>query len=233
MMSQAINVAVTGNEPILDFDYNSSRLVLDALPELITREGKKNIRVQKLARDSLDTYTDVRSVSRIVWAGKRKDFLPKPDAGDEDATIDIDFVVHLGMDLREETFGLETQARRDVYDKPGSDGKYLQTNPFTEGGLPEVLKTGFDVHAAWEKVHQQFPDTPCFVSDDAGAYFCEFRLYSSLAEALEHHENKKGKVLFLHVPKNRDPEAIQFAADLAVAYLKAVADDQVLADANA
>lgn len=129
-------------KPILDFGYNSSRLVLDALPELITREGKKNIRVRKLAQDSLDTYTDVRSVSRKVWAGKRKDFMPKPDAGDEDTTIDIDFVVHLGMELREETFRLETQARRDVYDKPGSDGKYHRTNPFTEKGLPKVLKTG-------------------------------------------------------------------------------------------
>ncbi|KAH7333402.1 hypothetical protein BKA65DRAFT_403803 [Rhexocercosporidium sp. MPI-PUGE-AT-0058] len=226
-MAQEINVAVTGNEPILDFDYNSSRLVLDALPELITREGKKNIRVRKLAQDSLDTYADVRSVSRKVWAGKRKVFLPKPDAGDEDTTIDIDVVVHLGMELREKTFGLETQARRDVYDKPGSDGKHLGTNLFIEKGLPEVLNTSFGVHAAWEK------DTPCFVSDDAGSYFSEFRLYSSLAEALEHHEDKKGKVLFLHVPKKRDPEAIQFAADLAAAYFKAVADDKVLTDTNA
>lgn len=96
-------------------------------------------------------------MSRKVWAGKRKHFLPKPDAGEEDTTIDIDFVVHLGMELREETFGLETQARRDAYDKPGTDGKYLETNPFTEKGLPEVLNTSFDVHAAWEKVHKQFP----------------------------------------------------------------------------
>ncbi|OAQ97898.1 hypothetical protein LLEC1_07353 [Akanthomyces lecanii] len=227
-MSREINVAVTGNEPILDFDYNSSRLVLDALPELIVREGKKNIRVRKLAQDSLDTYTDVRSVSRKVWAGKRKDFMPLSDAVDEDTTIDIDFVVHLGMELREETFRLETRARRDVYDKPGSDGEYLGTNPFAEKGLPEVLETAFDVHAAWDKVHREFPDTPCSVSDDAGSYFCEFRLYSSLAEALEHHGDKKGKVLFLHVPKKRDPEAVQFAANLAVAYLKALADDKFI-----
>ena len=40
-------------------------------------------------------------------------------------------------------------------------------------------------------------------------------------------------MLFLHVPKKRDPEAIQFAADLAVAYFKAVADDKVLTDTKA
>ncbi|KAL9088515.1 MAG: hypothetical protein Q9159_003081 [Coniocarpon cinnabarinum] len=74
-------------------------------------------------------------------------------------------------------------------------------------------------------------DAPIRVSSDAGLYFCEFRLYSSLAE-LRPHATKQGRVVFMRIPRDDSPEGTTLARHLMVAYITALADDEIL-QANA
>lgn len=69
-----------------------------------------------------------------------------------------------------------------------------------------------------------------FLSHDAGLYFCEFRLYSSLAEPLltESHKKKCGRTVFQHLPQAHTPEAIALARDITVTYISSLADDPIL-----
>lgn len=52
----------------MEYDFNTSQLVRDAFPNVIERAGRKNIRILKNYRDTLDTYTDVRLVSNDIWS---------------------------------------------------------------------------------------------------------------------------------------------------------------------
>jgi hypothetical protein len=106
---------------------------------------------------TVDTYDDVRRVSKEIWGGRRSLFLPKLKPGEEDGEIDIDFIVHLGMEVRDGFFGFETRARRDGYDTPGDDGAYVDSKGLADEGLPEELFTKFDVRAAYEIVKKKYP----------------------------------------------------------------------------
>ncbi|KAF2009094.1 hypothetical protein BU24DRAFT_429030 [Aaosphaeria arxii CBS 175.79] len=157
--TNSINVAVTGNAEFAQFDWNTSWSVLEALPEVVNRPGKRDIHIWKYSRVTRDTYDDVRRVSREIWDGKRSVFLSDSQTDEEDSK-----------------------------------------------------------------------DVPIHVSDDAGLYFCEFRLYSSLAETLlqECYSGKRGHVAFQHLPQYNSPEAIDLARNIAVAYISALADDRLL-----
>ncbi|KAG6991379.1 cut9-interacting protein scn1 [Physcia stellaris] len=178
------NVAVTGSAPFMEFDFNTSSMVRDALPKLIEQTNKRKIKIFKYARVTRDTYEDVRRVSKEIWGGQRALFLPEPGPSDTEQKVDIDVILHLGMvalGWGPDQFRFETIACRDGYELPGDDGKYVDSRKLKELGLPETLATSFDIEAAWSKVKEKFPDEPIFLSHDAGLYFCEFRLYSSLA----------------------------------------------------
>ncbi|KAK8067310.1 hypothetical protein PG997_014057 [Apiospora hydei] len=222
-----LNVAVTGNPPFMEYDFNTSQLVRDALPDRVTRKNQRDIRILKYGRDTRDMYEDVRRVSREIWGGARSLFLPEPLPGEEDEShVDIDLILHMGMIALggdPTQFLFETVARRDDYELAGDDGKLVDSDQLKCLGLPETLQTSFNIEAAWRKVHQDHPD-------DAGLYFCEFRLYSSLAEPLltEAFRAKKGRVLFLHLPQAHSPEAIRLARDVTVSYITALADDPIL-----
>lgn len=60
------------------------------------------------------------------------------------------------------------------------------------------------------------------VSEDAGAYFCEFEFLSSLAECYQRKEF--ARVEFLHTPQAETPEDIQKGARVAVAVICALLD---------
>ncbi|CAG8975616.1 hypothetical protein HYALB_00006824 [Hymenoscyphus albidus] len=229
MAQNTFNVAVTGNAPFMEFDYNTSWLVRDALPNSMKRLGKKDIRIMKYARITHGTYEDVRRVSKEIWGGQRSLFLPEPQSGENDTTVDIDMILHLGMvalGWRTDQFRFEKLARRDGYKLPGDDGKYIDSEGLEKLGLPESIATIFDVKAAWVKVHQAFPDTPAVVSEDAGLYFCEFRMYSSLAEPLvsEGIQEKSGRVIFVHLPQAHDDGAISLARDITATYIAGLVD---------
>ncbi|KAH6620732.1 hypothetical protein B0J18DRAFT_206198 [Chaetomium sp. MPI-SDFR-AT-0129] len=214
----------------MEYDFNTSQLVRDALPDVIERPGKKTIRVLKYYRDTLDTYTDVRSVSNDIWGGKRSRFLPAPQPGEEEEHVDVDFILHLGMialGWDPDQFRFETIARRDGYKLPGDDGKLVDSDYLKSLGLPEVLSTSLDVEAGWRKVKEDHPHVTSCVSNDAGLYFCEFRLYSSLAEShvTKEFANKKGRVVFEHLPQLHTREGIELARDISVSFITGLADD--------
>ncbi|KAM0445954.1 hypothetical protein ACHAO4_009541 [Trichoderma viride] len=222
-----LNVVVTGNPPFMEYDYNTSQLVRDVLPDVITSSNQKKIRIFKYFRDTLDTFDDVRYVSRDIWSGKRSLFLPKPEPNDKEEHVNVDFILHLGMialGWDPNQFRFETIAHRDGYNLPGDDGKFVDSDQLKHLDLPETLSTSLDVNAAWLK-----NVTSC-ASEDAGLYFCEFRLYSSLAEPLlcKELEDKKGRVVFQHLPQAHDLEAIELARDVTITYISSLADDPIL-----
>jgi hypothetical protein len=144
----------------MEYDFNTSQLVRDALPEVIKRPNKKDIRVLKYARDTRDTYEDVRRVSNDIWGGQRSLFLPTPHPNDKEDRVDVDLILHLGMvalGYRTDQFRFETVARRDGYELPGDDGQYVDSDHLQKLGLPKVLAASVDVEAAWRKVQEKFP----------------------------------------------------------------------------
>ncbi|KAK8041544.1 pyroglutamyl peptidase type I [Apiospora phragmitis] len=209
---RTLNVAVTGNPPFRQYSFNTSQLY---------------------ARDTRDTYEDVRRVSREIWGGARSLFLPEAQSEEDEHQVEIDFILHLGMIARggdPTQFRFETVARRDGCELAGDDGKRGDSDQLQNLGLPETLSTSFDVETAWCKVQQKHPEVTCCVSSDAGLYFCAFRLYSSLAEPLltEAFRAKKGRVLFLHLPQAHSPEAIRLTRDVTVSYITALVNDPIL-----
>lgn len=144
----------------MEYDYNTSQLVRNALPDVITRSNQKDIRIFKYFRDTLDTFDDVRYVSRDIWSGKRSLFLPKPEPNDKEEHVNVDFILHLGMialGWDPNQFRFETIAHRDGYNLPGDDGKFVDSDQLKHLDLPETLSTSLDVKAAWLKVKQHHP----------------------------------------------------------------------------
>lgn len=144
----------------MEFDYNTSLMVRDALPESIERAGKRKIRIYKYARVTRDTYEDVRRVSKEIWGGQRSLFSPKPQADETEENIDVSLILHLGMvalGWKPDQFRFETVARRDGYELPGDDGQHVDSKQLKELGLPKSLATSFNIEAAWQKVKAKFP----------------------------------------------------------------------------
>lgn len=223
----------------MEYDVNTSALVRDALPDVIEpseqgkegKEGKPTIRIRKYQRDTRDTYDDVRKVSKELWGNNASLFADGSGQVNTDV-VDIDIILHFGMialGWDPNQFRFETLARRNGYTLPGDDGKLVDSAELEREGLPPVLKSTLDVEGAWRQVHAKFPDVKTSVSDDAGLYFCEFRLYSSLAEAvlIDSLESKRGRTTFLHLPQAYDDEAIALARGIAVAFITGLVDGLV------
>ncbi|KAL8670304.1 MAG: hypothetical protein Q9224_007683 [Gallowayella concinna] len=221
----------------MEYDFNTSLMVRDALPDLIERAGKRNIKIFKYARVTRDTYEDVRRVSKEIWSGQRSLFLPKSQADETDEKLDVSLILHLGMvalGWEIDQFRFETVARRDGYELPGDDGQHVDSKALEELGLPKTLTTCFNIEAAWRNVKAKFPDHPIYLSHDAGLYFCEFRLYSSLAEPLlsESYREKAGRTVFQHLPQGHTVEDIALARDVTVEFIRNLADDYLLDGEN-
>ncbi|PVH81578.1 hypothetical protein DL98DRAFT_570964 [Cadophora sp. DSE1049] len=225
------DVAITGNAPFMAYGFNTSLMVRDALPEVIKRPGQKDIRIWKYSRVTRDTFSDVRRVSQDIWGGRRDLFLPVPQPSEKEEIIDIDVILHFGMVAFgwPESFRFETVARRDGYEKPGDDGQYVDSAALQRLGLPKTLNTCFDIEAAWRGVKEKFPDATTVVSNDAGQYFCEFRLYSSLSEPLltSSLRKKAGRVVFQHLPQAHAPKDIALAREISITFISGLADDKI------
>lgn len=149
----------------MEYDYNTSALVRDALPDTIERPNKKSIRILKYDRDTRDTYEDVRHVSREICSGESSIYRPVSHSDQEkdpkhSRKVRVDLIVHLGMvalGWRPDQFRFETVARRDGYELAGDDGKHVDSAGLKSLGLPESLATSLDVQAAWTKVKDKFP----------------------------------------------------------------------------
>lgn len=96
--------------------------------------------------------------------------------------------------------------------------------------LPQVLKPAVDVIRVlryWDKALGMNEDVR--VSEDAGRYLCEFIYWCSLAHREVQRNkgeevDKRGRVLFLHVPGEADGPAINKGVDVVIGLCKAIAE---------
>ena len=128
------------------YDYNTSAIIRDALPNRIERTGETTITILKYPQNIPCTYSEVRPLISQLWSGRRSVY--QPQRSDEEP-LEINLMLHIGMRPSENCFCLEKVARRDGYDKPGNDGIYLPAGDAETGGiwggLPERLTPDLDI----------------------------------------------------------------------------------------
>lgn len=97
-------------------------------------------------------------MSKDIWSGGRRFFKSDPAIQNLESHVEIDLIVHFGMEVRPERgFGFEKLARREGYEYPGDDGKHVDSQELKDLGLPPQLHTKLDVDAAAAVVNQNFP----------------------------------------------------------------------------
>lgn len=163
--STTVKVAVTGNAPFLEYDFNTSRTVRDALPDSLQTASGRTVQILKYHRDTRDTYADVRQVSRDIWGGDPSFYHPPPPSS---SAVSIDFIVHLGMialGWDDAQFRFETLARRAGYALPGDDGQLVDAAELERLGLPAELHTALNVEAGCRQVKACFPVRIGFLSE--------------------------------------------------------------------
>ncbi|KAE8440389.1 hypothetical protein EG329_008176 [Mollisiaceae sp. DMI_Dod_QoI] len=163
------------------YDHNSSGLIRDDLPRHISRTPKRPIEILKYPHGTICSYESEKALWPALWSGRRDVY---DSSASPDESVEIDLMIHMGMRGKAtRAFSLEKQARRDVYTRPGDDGKYLPAGDADKGGIwegvPKVLRSGFDVDAAKARVAAVLPDVELEVSENAGVYFCEHRFEAS------------------------------------------------------
>ncbi|KAL8941406.1 MAG: hypothetical protein Q9216_002251 [Gyalolechia sp. 2 TL-2023] len=205
-------------EPYREYSYNNSSDIRDDIPTNITRKGKPAINILKYPRDINCIYAELLALAPELWSGKRSVYEP---GSRSEKMLEIDLMIHIGMHPDDEDFFLETRARRERYELPGDDGKYLNRDALK--GLPERLGVGFDIEHVAANVRRALPvDTSVKTSNDAGLYFCELISYLSLS--ILDGKNEFGRVVFLHVPKLKTAETIERGVKVAVALITACVD---------
>lgn len=167
----------------------------------------------------------VETLSAQDWrpAAGQADYLVLPVIWEEAFTVlsrrlradPFDGVLILGVAVGSDAFRIERQARNHaVTTKPDHAGRLSDSRQILFGGQ-EILP----VTAPCEAMHAALVDVglPVVLSDDAGAYLCNFTLYRLLA-------GSRLPSGFLHVPQARecDPDARFELADLERAVKAAV-----------
>ncbi len=128
-------------------------MVRDRIPDRMTRKGKLPINILRYPHDIHCAYEDVLALIPELWSGKRSVYQPDSPSGKE---MPIDLMIHIGMNSAEErNYVIEQRARRDGYEQPGEDGKYLP--PDALKGLPEEMFVGFDVEDIVARVAKSLP----------------------------------------------------------------------------
>ncbi len=138
--------------------YNTSAMVRDAMPDIIERHKAGPIKIVKYPHDIESHYSEVMRVIPELWRGKLSVFDPKCPPNQ---MIHIDLMLHIGMRRSENCYCFEKKARRDGYEKPGSDGVQLPPGNAERGGiwegLPEVLEPALDIELAGGRVAKELP----------------------------------------------------------------------------
>ncbi|KAL8646241.1 MAG: hypothetical protein Q9210_006246 [Variospora velana] len=212
MKKKSHKVAVTG------FGINNSSKVRDGIPSQITRKGKPPINVLEYPRDINCIYSKLLHLAPELWSGKRSVYEPGSNSTKK---LEIDLMIHVGMHPDEDVYFLEKRARREKYEHPGDDGEYLPRDALK--GQPEKLLVGFDVDNIAATVRQSLPDDISVqASNDAGLYFCELISYLSLA--ILDKTQELGRVVFIHVPKQKEDEGIERSIKMATTLITACVD---------
>jgi hypothetical protein len=143
-------------QPFKDNETNPTQQVKAKLPDRIEREGRIPIKIIKYPVDFRNVFTDMDIIPKL-WNRDRGVYDPDSKEGDQ---IYIDAILHLGMNFSD-IWRVEERAHRDGYDWVGDDGVPLPKHNGGEGGrfegLPEVLRTMFDVDDIVRRLHEELP----------------------------------------------------------------------------
>ena len=141
-----------------EYDYKTSALIRDTLPDLFQTEAGHDVRVLKYPISMECTFESMSRMIDDVWSRKLVVFNPAASAED---TADFHLVVHLGMRQSEDCICFETKARRDQLNFKGLDDQYLPArynDPNGEWeGLPAILEPELDISSAAERGAKRFP----------------------------------------------------------------------------
>ncbi len=119
--------------------------------------GEATIIILKYPQNIPCIYSEVRPMISRLWSGRRSVY--QPQRSDEEPR-EIDLMLHIGMRPSENCFCFEKVARRDGYDKPGSDGIYLPAGDAEAGGiwvgLPESLTPDLDIDRVAARIAKEY-----------------------------------------------------------------------------
>ena len=127
-------------------------MVRDGIPAQIKRKDKPLINVIKHPHDIKCIYTELLDLAPELWSGKRSVYDPSSASN---KVLEIDLMIHIGMHPDDDIYFFEKRARREKYEHPDDDGKYLSRDALK--GLPEKLLVGFDVEDIAARVRQSLP----------------------------------------------------------------------------
>jgi len=137
------------------YDFNTSALIRDALPEIFTTSHGRTIHILKYPLSMECTFQSMKKMLDDVWSQHLSVFQPSADKGQ---TISFDLVVHMGMRQSEDRICFESVARRDRMNFKGLDGKGLPAEyDDLWAGLSEILESDLDISKAAGEVARQYP----------------------------------------------------------------------------
>ncbi|TPX13510.1 uncharacterized protein E0L32_005981 [Thyridium curvatum] len=230
---EEVNVVVSGGgpwgpgTPWPPVPVNSSWLIADALPRVVFRDGRPNIRVILYPDPLPSSWKAVRETVPRFWDGE-KDFFRLYRDPDEPPQFSVTAVLHMGMlDKPREAFRLEKHGYKLGYQLPDVDGKYPDHDDLTGGGtwagVPDRLSTDLDIDTIHRRVESDIEGANIVISHDHPRFICGYEYFNSLASLFNRQEKKR--VLFMHTPIEHESRDIQHGVRIAVKVLESMVDD--------
>lgn len=145
--------------PWLVQPINASWLLTNAMPRVIFRENKPNIRIIIYPEPIWTGWETVRKLVPALWDAKTDTFRMYKDP-DKSATVKIDAMLHMGiLDKPKLPWRLERYSFKSGYVFPGAGNKKPSEADRTGGGrwvgLPERLETDLNLDSIFEQVKSQ------------------------------------------------------------------------------
>ncbi|RDW58287.1 hypothetical protein BP5796_12217 [Coleophoma crateriformis] len=230
-----VNVVVTGfgvwskNVPWPPPPFNTSWLIADALPRVIFRQNKRNIRIITYPKPISGTWTGVRELIPQIWDGQKDFFgLPVDPKKGSDDRFQVHAVLHCGcLDQPGEAFRLERNAFKEEYTLPDNDGLLPSEDDKTGGGdwinFPVMLSTDINTDTVLAAVKAKISGEPLVLSDDPNRYTCGWMYWVSLAELYKRQE--KLRALFMHTPIEGKSEDIEIGVKIASIVIQSMVED--------
>lgn len=226
-----LTILVTGFGPFQDkYPVNPSHEITRLLPDYLPATSPHNSAVRIIAYGSpvRVAYDEVRKlIPRLhdAYAGT------------------VDLVLHIGMASGRKFYCAERYGHRDGYIKNKDlDGKMPAPDEGKTifGDCPTTMTTSLDFDSVllnWKVNILDIPeDEPgahadTRPSEDAGRYLCDYIYFNSLAYfgrrsgEMEGGKDSSRPVLFLHVPAESDDWVLQRGRAVALALIRAMADN--------
>ncbi|KAJ8132465.1 hypothetical protein O1611_g1159 [Lasiodiplodia mahajangana] len=227
-----MNFVVTGfapwgsYAPLPNLTTNTSWEIANALPRVIFRLNKPNIRIFTYPTPIKTSWETARKTAPVLWEARKADYgiSVQPNTPE---TFHIDAMIHLGMDDGPDSpFSLEKMAYKGRFRDHDVDNKTPSEEDLAGGGswgsCPDSLETDLDVEEIWKQVSSKVHDVKIRTSTNPGRYLCAYLYYASLAAVHVRGEMKRD--LFVHVPPKNDSQDIEKGVGVISKVIEAIAD---------